>query len=53
MSESGPAHNRTFKVALFLLDEKLAEAKGKSKKEAEQRAAREAFFWLRQNKNDL
>ncbi len=44
--ESGPAHDKTFKVELSLNDEVLAEAEGKSKKEAEQKAAREAFYCL-------
>jgi ribonuclease III len=46
VSDSGPAHDKTFKVALHIQGRILAEGEGKSKKEAEQRAAREAFFCL-------
>ena len=48
IKETGPAHDRFFKVALSLKGEVLAEGEGKSKKEAEQRAAREAFFYLKE-----
>ena len=48
VEESGPAHSKTFRVALFLNGEVLAEGKGKSKKEAEQMAAREAFSCLKE-----
>ncbi len=47
VQEWGPAHDRTFKVALKLNGKLLAEAEGKSKKEAEQKAARIAFSILR------
>ena len=47
MEESGPAHDRTFKVALHLNGEMVAKGEGKSKKEAEQKAAKEAFTCLR------
>ena len=47
VEETGPAHDKTFTVALLLQGEILAEAQGKSKKEAEQRAAREAFHRLK------
>jgi ribonuclease III len=47
VEESGPAHDKTFKVVLTLNGEALAEGIGKSKKEAEQNAAREAFFCLK------
>jgi ribonuclease III len=39
LSESGPAHDRTFVVEVALGDEILAKAKGPSKKAAEQKAA--------------
>ena len=45
--ESGPPHDRTFKVALHINGEFLAHAEGKSIKEAEQKAAKEAFYCLR------
>ena len=44
--DSGPAHDKTFKVALQIQGRIVAEGEGKSKKEAEQRAAREAYFLL-------
>jgi ribonuclease-3 len=43
VEESGPAHDKTFRVALRLDGKVMAEAKGKSKKEAEQKAAKEAL----------
>ncbi len=46
VDESGPAHDKIFRVALYLNRKIIAEGSGKSKKEAEQRAAREAFFCL-------
>lgn len=45
--ESGPDHEKTFTVALLLNGEQIGEGKGKSKKEAEQKAAKEAFFCLK------
>jgi ribonuclease III len=53
LEESGPPHEKTFKVALRLNGEIVAEGEGKSKKEAEQRAAREAFLCLKENRKDL
>jgi ribonuclease-3 len=50
VEESGPAHNKTFRVALRLDGKVMAEAKGKSKKEAEQKAAKEALPCLRGEK---
>jgi ribonuclease III len=49
LEEAGPAHDKTFRVALTLNGETLAEGKGKSKKEAEQEAAKEAFICLKGN----
>ena len=48
IKEAGPAHERSFQVALSLRGEVLAEGEGRSKKEAEQNAAREAFFYLKE-----
>ena len=48
IKETGPAHDRFFQVALSLRGEVLAEGEGRSKKEAEQNAAREAFFYLKE-----
>lgn len=49
IQESGPPHDRTFQVALDLNGQTLAQGEGKSKKEAEQKAAREAFFCLKES----
>jgi ribonuclease III len=46
VEESGPAHNKTFRVALRLDGRIIAEGTGASKKTAEQNAAQEAFFCL-------
>jgi ribonuclease-3 len=53
LSESGPPHDKTFKVALLIQGRNVAEGEGKSKKEAEQRAAREAFVCLTRDRKDL
>ncbi len=47
ISESGPGHNRTFMVKVLVGDEELGQGKGKSKKKAEQKAARQALKKLR------
>ena len=47
LEESGPAHDKTFRVALTLMGKTLAVGEGKTKKEAEQRAAREALVWIK------
>lgn len=49
MSEEGPGHNKTFFVAVYIENKKLGEGKGKSKKTAEQAAARNALVALGQN----
>jgi len=46
LEEHGLAHDKTFRVALVLNGKTIAEGNGKSKKEAEQMAAREAFACL-------
>jgi len=43
ISEDGPGHDKTFHVAVYIDDEKLGEGKGKSKKNAEQLAAKNAL----------
>jgi ribonuclease III len=53
VSETGPAHDKTFKVALQIQGRIIAEGDGKSKKEAEQKAAREAFSCLTSDRVDL
>ena len=47
--ESGPAHDKIFSVELTIADKVIAIGNGKSKKEAEQNAAKEAFFCLKQD----
>lgn len=42
-SESGPGHDKTFEVKVMVDDKTMGQGKGKSKKEAEQRAARIAL----------
>lgn len=49
LSESGPAHQREFEVAVLLRDTEYARAKGMSKKKAEQAAAQTALDILRKN----
>lgn len=46
IKETGPAHDRTFRVSILLKNRVIAQGEGKTKKEAEQRAAREAFYCL-------
>lgn len=46
INESGLPHNKTFKVAVKIGEALIAEGIGRSKKEAEQKAAREAFSCL-------
>ncbi len=43
MKEEGPDHDKKFTVGVFLGKEKIAEGDGKSKQEAEQKAAEEAL----------
>jgi len=50
MTEKGPDHDKEFSVAVFLNDEQIAEAHGKSKQGAEQEAAKKALKikgWVR------
>ena len=47
LSEQGPGHDKTFHVAVYIGDEKLGEGTGKSKKNAEQMAARNALQKIR------
>ncbi len=53
IEENGLAHDKTFTVAVLLNGKTIAEGKGKSKKEAEQKAAREAFDCLSQKNQDI
>lgn len=43
LEEKGPEHKRTFKIGIFLKNEKVAEAEGFSKKSAEEEAAKKAL----------
>lgn len=43
ISEEGPGHNKTFGVKVFVDEKPMAEGIGKSKKEAEQQAAKKAL----------
>lgn len=43
VSEEGPDHDKTFEINLFIQGEIYGQGKGKSKKEAEQNAARQAL----------
>ena len=43
INESGPDHNKTFEVSIAVVSRPYATASGKSKKEAEQRAAKKAL----------
>ncbi len=45
--ETGPDHNKTFHVAVYLKGDLMGRGKGKSKKEAEQKAAKEALACLK------
>lgn len=43
IKEEGPAHDKVFYVEVYINDKKTGEGNGKSKKEAEQKAAKEAL----------
>jgi len=43
IEETGPDHNRTFLIAVYLSDQEAGRGKGASKKEAEQEAAKNAL----------
>jgi ribonuclease-3 len=45
--ETGPDHNKTFYIAVYLKGDLMGKGKGKSKKEAEQKAAKEALACLK------
>lgn len=51
LEENGPSHARIFRVALRLGGETLAEGRGRSKKAAEQEAARQALSALQQGED--
>ncbi len=47
INESGPDHNKVFECEALVGDRRIGEGKGRSKKEAEQTAARDAFERLK------
>ena len=47
ISEEGPGHDKTFGVEVYVDEKPMAQGKGKSKKEAEQQAARKALKVLK------
>ena len=47
VSAEGPSHNRTFVMRVLVNGNELGKGRGRTKKEAEQRAAREALKALR------
>ncbi|MFH1349861.1 MAG: ribonuclease III [Pseudomonadota bacterium] len=53
VAENGPAHDKTFQVVITLNGKTISEGEGKSKKEAEQVAAKEAFFCLTENRQEI
>ncbi len=46
VNESGPEHNKTFEIELYINDKEISTGKGNSKKEAEQEAASKALSIL-------
>lgn len=53
LDESGPSHDKTFVVGVFVDQVLLAKGIGKSKKEAEQDAARNALNYLSLKENEV
>lgn len=53
LKESGPEHQKTFRVAVRVNGRQLGESEGRSKKAAEQAAAKEALQALREKKESL
>jgi ribonuclease-3 len=49
--ESGQPHAKVFRIAVHILGKPIAQGEGGSKKQAEQRAAREAFHWLKEQQH--
>jgi len=47
LSEDGPGHDKTFVIAVYISDEKMGVGEGKSKKEAEQSAAKKTLEILK------
>ena len=51
--DEGPAHNRRFGIQLFLNEELIGEGLGKSKKEAQQKAAQQGIESLKKMANNI
>lgn len=51
ISESGPEHNKTFRMEVLIDNKIIAQAEGKSKKEAEKNAAKIAYYKVTENLN--
>ncbi|MBN2824878.1 MAG: ribonuclease III [Campylobacterales bacterium] len=47
LKATGPDHKKEFEIAIYLEGKIIASAKGKSKKEAQQKAAKKALEWLK------
>ncbi len=47
LNATGPDHKKEFEIAIYLDGKVIASAKGNSKKEAQQKAAKKALEWLR------
>ena len=50
ISGEGPAHNPMFTFAVYINDIKMGEGKGKTKKEAQQNAAKAALYEIKNKK---
>jgi ribonuclease III len=53
ISEDGPDHDKTFEAAVLLQERELARGRGKSKKQAEQAAARTALLAIQAANSDV
>ncbi len=53
LDEKGPDHNKEFTVAVYIKDKQVGIGKGKSKKQAEQKAAETAFLNNKEKINNL
>ena len=51
--ESGPDHQKTFRVEVWVKGERMSSAEGSTKKEAEQKAARQALEKLQQTETKV
>jgi len=52
ISQTGPDHDRTFEVRILINGREYGRGKGKTKKEAEQRAAKEAVYHIVEDMNE-